>query len=245
MDYRGTVTEIIADLILENDLHPNDKLKLSSLAINGLRELNNDTLPTIKTERFEIPPSRVIKLPNDYIDWCKVAVQYKEGLRMLAMNFQMAQGVSEENVPSIYASNMMAVGQPSYYLYGYGYGYMPYGGGGGRVQAFGNGGNLGDFSIDEKNRLLKISVNVTLSNIYLEYISDCMAPNDETCVHPYCIAWIKAFTLTEFYKRRKDPAWQIFSADEMVERRLMRRRFMTLSPATIVNIVEQQWGSQE
>jgi hypothetical protein len=245
MTYSGTVTNIINEVITQHDLHPNTHLKLSLIGIDFLREINNDTKPTIKTQRFDIPPNRVIPLPVDYIDWSKAAVQYKEGIKLLSYNYQMAQGVSTQNLPSASANinlyNFLQTGSSVQFQYLYGYG----AGGSGRIQAFGNGDNLGEFSIDTVRRVIRLSPVIDLLNFYLEYLSDCMDHNENTVVHPYCIQAMKTYMIYHYLKFRKDPAYRSYEGDLLIETRAMRRRFLNLSPASIVNLVEQTWGAQD
>lgn len=227
------------------DLHSNAHLKLSILARDFLREINNDTYSVIKTERFEIPANRVIPLPVDYVDWSKAAVQYAEGIKLLAYNYQMAQGVSTQNLPSatngVNLYNFIQNDQGRTFQYFYGFGGI----GGGRIQAFGNGDNLGEFSIDTVRRVIRINPQIEIQNFYLEYLSDCMEHNDDTVVHPYCIQALKTYLIYHYLKNRKDMMYRDYEIALQVETRAMRKRFLNLSPASIVNLVEQTWGAQE
>jgi hypothetical protein len=244
MTYRGTVTDIIEQVIAEMQLHDNARFALSILAIDFLRDLNNDTVPTIKTERYGVPPNRIIPIPKDFIDWTKAATQFKEGIKLLAYNFQMSKGVSTANLPSIteYGNPFLLQTDSSNYPFMYMYGYGPTGG---RIQAFGNGGDLGSFSIDPINKVIRLIDNYPFQNFYLEYLSDCMEHNDDTVVHPYCITAMKTCMKYNYLKNRKDPFYRAYETDVLIELKEMRNRFLNLSAETIRNVVEQQWGGIE
>ena len=247
MAYRQTVTDVIKDVQGDLDLAPNTRFKLSNIARDFLRELNNDTLPNIKTQRFEIPANRIIPLPLDYVDWTKAAIQYQEGLKLLASNSQMAKGVSSNGVPALFnGTNIWNMVQgagnniPYTYLYGFGgYGLS------GRLQAFGNGNNLGYFTIDEIQNVIRLNPVLNIPNFYLEYLSDCSSNNDETEVHPYAIQCMKVYIKYHYLKNRRDSFYQAFEGELLVEYKEMRNRFSGLDMATIVNVVEQTWGVQE
>jgi hypothetical protein len=72
-----------------------------------------------------------------------------------------------------------------------------------------------------------------------------MDHNENTVVHPYCIQAMKTYMIYHHLKYKKDPAYRTYEADLVIETRAMRKRFLNLSPASIVNLVEQTWGAQE
>jgi hypothetical protein len=246
MQFRQSVTSIINDVIRELDLHANATLKLSGYAIDFLRELNNDTKPLLKSMRWDsIPPSRIIPFPLDYVSYVVVASQYQEGLKPLAYNYQMAQGVDMDNVPNMRSAQQLNglygnVGLPYAYANGYGFGT-----GTGRVQAFGNGNNLGYFSEDKVQKVFRLDPDRHIPNFYVLYLSDCMEVNDDMIVDPRCIAAMKVYMKLNWYKDKKDPYWQSYQGDLIVETKEMRNRFFNMSEASIVNLVEQTWGGQE
>jgi len=239
MTYKTTISKVIGDLILQNDLHPNDELKLSSFAIDAMRELNNDSLPTIQEGRFELPASRIIKLPNDWIDYHKIGILYQQGVKALSINKYMSTSVSLDGTQSIYTVPPLSAGPRTTI------GYFDYGFGAGKNEGFGTGGHIGDFAINYKERIIRFADNVPAGPVFMAWLSDCQNMNADTVVHPYCVQWVKEYTMMQFYRRMRDPLYNDFVRTEEIERRAMRRRIMELGPEDFINIYEQQFGAYE
>ena len=246
MQFRQSVTNLIQEVIAELDLSANAQYKLSIYARDFLNELNNDTKPLLKSMRWDdIPPSRIIPFPLDYVSYVVVAAQYQQGLKPLAYNFQMAQGVDMDNVPSLLSAQRLDglygnVGLPYGFANGYGYGT-----GTGRIQAFGNGNNMGYFSEDKIQKVFRLDPNQLIPNFYLLYWSDCMEINDEMIVDPRCMKALKVYVKMNWLKDKRDPYWQQYERDLIIETKEMRNRFFDLSLASITNLVEQTWGGIE
>jgi hypothetical protein len=241
LTYTQTARQVISDLILENDLHPNDEAKLSNFMRDALRELNNDSLPNLRYGRWDLPSNRILKLPSDFIDWVKIGVVYKEGVKALAENPYLAIGTSDQGLKSLYTPYPYT--DPSYPYYSYSFGM--WGPGSGRNESYGNGGDLGGFKLDAKNKVFNFSTTLPLGPIYLECISDCMTNNDNTSIHPYTTQWVKTYVMAEYYLRKRDPLAGSFASKAEIERHTMRKRIAEINPETIVNIIEQQFGANE
>jgi hypothetical protein len=238
MRYSGSVESLIYDIIRENDLDAKEEAKLSNFIGDALRELNNDTKPSIVEIRKDLPANRILKIPADFVDWVKIGVLYKEGVKALAQNRYLAKGVSTENAQSIYTYPRENA-EPRNVNFQY------YGIETGRNEGFGNGGDLGGFVVDEKNKIITFSDRIPSGPIYFAYLSDCRYNNKDTIVHPYCIQWVKTYALAELLLRKKDPNYRIFEAKEMIERRQMRKRIMGMGKEDFVNVYEQQYGANE
>jgi hypothetical protein len=239
MRYSGSVQSLIADLILEFDLHSNDARKLSNFFGDALRELNNDTLLSIVEIRKELPSNRIIKMPEDYLDWCKIGVLYQQGVKTLAENRYAAIGVSLEGAQSLYRFQDGISSNPEFY------GFQWYGAEGGRNQSFGNGDNLGGFYIDKPNRTITFEQRIPTGPIYLAYLSDCRENNVNTIVHPYCIEWAKVYVMKKFFFVKGDARYQELKQAEIIECKQMRKRVFSISKEDFVNIYEQQFGANE
>jgi len=240
MTYKTTISKVISDLILQNDLHPNDELKLSSFAIDAMRELNNDSLPIIQEGRFELPSSRIIKLPNDWMDYHKIGILYQQGVKALSINKYMSTSVSLDGTQSIYTVPPLSAGPRTTI------GYFDYGFGGGKNEGFGTGGHIGDFTINYKDRIIRFADNVPAGPVFMAWLSDCQNMNADTVVHPYCVQWVKTFCLLEIYIRMRDTTMiAIYKEKEEIERRAMRRRIMEQGPQDFINVYEQQFGAYE
>jgi len=81
--------------------------------------------------------------------------------------------------------------------------------------------------------------------VFMAWLSDCQNMNADTVVHPYCVQWVKEYTMMQFYRRMRDPLYNDFVRTEEIERRAMRRRIMELDAETIINLYEQEFGPYE
>lgn len=242
MRYTQNVSDIINSLITQNELRPNVEIILSEFAHDALRELNNDTLPVLKQQRFTLPANRILPFPKDYIDWVKIGVLYQEGVKPLAQNTYMTSGVplngTQTITPTIYQSSIVPITTPDYQTF-------PFQAYGGRNESWGNGSNLGGFTVSRSNKVIQFSSDIPSGPIYMAWISDCFECNEETLVHPYAIQWLKDQIMYDYYLRRKDPLAPSFEARRDKELFWMRKRFMELSKEDIINIWEQTFGANE
>jgi hypothetical protein len=250
MRYTQPISKLVADTLEELGLHDNQFVLLSRFAINFMRTANNDVKGEIKTERFEVPASRVIALPSDFIDYTKIGVQFKEGVKALARNPYMAM-IGGADLPRAYPPPPATTinGQNASTPFGYFYGYSGWTNGTGRITAFGNGNELGKWTIinNATTKQLRLSSDYDLnSNVYIEYLSDCIDPNTETFIHPYmqlcCQYWMK----WHYYLRKENlnmaREFERLYNDEYIQ---MKYRYGTLDIPTIVNLVEFYWGLPE
>jgi hypothetical protein len=193
MSYTQTLKQLSADTMEELGLHDNQARLITGFGVNFLRKANNEVKGEIKTTRELTPSNRRIKLPDDFIDYSKIGVQYKEGVKLLAQNEYLAK-LDGKDLPSAYP----VAPSPQFIQNAYGafYGYPGWDGGTGRIMAYGNGNDLGKWSINYREKTLTLSSDFDLNtNIYIEYLSDCTQPSYKTFVCPYlqlaCQYWQK------------------------------------------------------
>lgn len=248
MRYTQTISNLVADTMAELGLHDNQFVLLSRFAINFMRTANNDVKGEIKTERFPVPHSRTIPLPDDFIDYTKIGVQYREGVKALARNPYLAM-IGGKDLPRAYPPPAATTinGQNAASPYGYFYGYTGWTNGTGRINAYGNGNELGKWEIDYTNRQLRLSSDYDLNtNVYIEYLSDCINPNTETFIHPYMQQCCQYWMMWKYYLRRENLAmareYERLYDDEYIK---MKYRYNNLDIPTIVNLVEFFWGLPE
>jgi len=244
MRYTQTLYQLSADTVAELDIHDNQFEKISRYGINFMRKANNEVKGEIRTERFLVPTNRIIQLPASMIDYSKIGVQYREGVKALAQNPYLAN-LNGSFLPQAYPPTPAVDSQANYNNYFYGWG--GWGNGTGRIMAYGNGNDLGSWQINWQKRILQLSSDYDLNtNVYIEYLSDCIEPNSKTCIHPYlqlaCQYWQK---WQYFLNKKEFTAAREFERlynDEYQEARVL---FCDLDKATIVNLVEFAWGGNE
>lgn len=247
MRYTQSLANLASDVIADLELHDNTFGRLSRFAIKFMRQANNDVKGEIRTIRENVPVNRVIQLPEDFIDYSKIGVQFREGVKALARNPTLAQ-IGGADLKRAYPVNPISNPYNDNLNGNYFYGYNGWIGGTGRIMAYGNGNDLGAWTLDYEHKELRLASHYDLnSNVYIEYLSDCINPNAQTFIHPYmqlaCEYWIK----WHYFLHRKDGAqmareFERLYNDEYIQ---MKYRFSTLDIPTIVNLVEFLWGLPE
>ena len=70
-----SVDEIIQDLLIEEGKSSeHEYLRYFNIALNGLKELNFDTVRQIKVIQLEVDHKNTVSLPTDYIAYISIAV---------------------------------------------------------------------------------------------------------------------------------------------------------------------------
>jgi hypothetical protein len=220
-----TVKEIVADVILREDAHGNDELKLMSYAleyVGYLVENFSQSLPTfVKTKIEYISGTNVVMLPEDYMDYLVIGTQIGKNIRVLAEN------------PSI--SDFPKPPPPkgtTYDLFYNGWAWDYAGSGMEQEQR-----EDGQFSIDLKNRRLILRQNTRLTNIVLKYLSACEESSDNICLAPAWWSSLIAFITYKYKLQKKDPVWQQYLNEYIANEKLARRR-IGLRAQDIINAIE-------
>jgi len=246
MRYTQTLYQLSADTVAELELHDNQFDKISRFGINFMRKMNNEVKGEIKTERFLAPITRIIKLPESFIDYSKIGRQWKEGVQLLAQNYTLAK-LGGEMLPSAYPA-----GQP-YTLSGtndYFYGYGGWAGDRGRIMAYNNGNDLGSWTLDPVKKELRLSSDYDLNSaLYIEYLSDCLLPNGKSYIHPFMQTACQMYQKWNYFlnhnlpeERRRAPDFERLYNDEVIQ---MKYLFCQLDTASIRNLWEFQFGAPE
>lgn len=228
-------------------LHPNQYFRIAGFGRSFMNRVNNEVKGEIRTERFLVPTTRVIILPESFIDYSKIGVQYKEGVKLLAQNSHLAK-LDGENLRKAY-STVPDGTTPNTSPNSWFYGYDQWNSGQSRIMAYGNGNDLGKWTIDysKKPKELRLSSEYDLNdNIYIEYLSDCISANDKTFVHPYL------HEALQYYQRWQ---WFLFKQDLSMSREMERLfderfqqakyAFLDIDIPTIINQIEFLWGLPE
>jgi len=244
MRYTQTLYQLSADTVAELDIHDNQFEKISRYGINFMRKANNEVKGEIRTERFLVPTNRIIQLPASMIAPSKIGVQYREGVKLLAQNPYLAN-LNGSFLPQAYPATPAVDSQANYNNYFYGWG--GWGNGTGRILAYGNNQDLGKFSINWEKRTIQLSSDYDLNtNIYIEYLSDCIEANSKTMVHPFLQLSVQMYQKWMYFLGKKEIAiareYERLYLDEYQEAKVL---FCGLDPATIINLWEFRFGGPE
>ena len=179
-------------------------------ALSYVRQMQKDvkTLIPDRDKEVFIPLEHVgyniVRLPNDYYDYISVGVQLGNYVKGLAQNNRLtSHKYQPEMAPLIQSTynNIWYWGG----LYGYGMGWAT----SGAIDAYGNGGDYGDFQIDPAKRILITSPTYRFKSITLRYYTNCITPSVETCIHPWFILPMKHWMNYWYFFYKNDPRWQV------------------------------------
>jgi hypothetical protein len=213
-----TVNELVALVIEELEIPANRFFAFQSFAMDFIRQLRIDGRTGILNERREVYYNladigyTTVNLPHDYVDYVTVGTQIGRYIKALAFNGHLTDHKFKEQTGLLtrtnnniwYWGNLWGLGTS---LWG------PMG----QVQAFGNGGDYGDFNIDLANKKLILSPTFAYSNVTLQYISNCLEPSETTTIHPYFIMAFKEFIKYKHFENKGNAQFQVHQKNYQAE----------------------------
>ena len=188
-----SVEEVIQDLLIEEGKSSeHEYLRYFNVSLNGLKELNFDTVRQIKTIELTIDHKNTISLPTDYVTYTAIAVSNGNTLNYLGKKEKMnlvqnseASTSSNTEDPPIFTDNTPGDG-----LWG------RYGQGGGN-----NANGYYRENLDEGT----IEFSGSGSEVILEYISDGSSglEGKEIKIHSFAQEALKAYIYwRSIYRKR-------------------------------------------
>lgn len=236
------LASVVDQWLIENDLNGSWFPKGLAWAIRGLRELEFDSWPTVKTVLLDVTERKTAVLPTDFVAWIKVAVKYGQYAIALGENSDLGTLNREENethfrgLPKYYTPNGVNFSS---------YSYLPYANYQGMTLNVYGGSFLtrGFFKVQDNCscKELLLDYNYGFQQIYLEYISDGVDPCGETIIHPYTYDYVFKY-IDARYENKNNP-----NASESSKVRLnrevidaehkVRARGNNVDPVTLENMV--------
>lgn len=187
------VEEIVRDVIIEEGKSSeNDFLRYFKLALNGLKELHFDVGGNIRSVELIVNPATLtVDLPNDYINYTKIAIHGTDGdLHPLGLR-------NEKSLLDVTSNSTLVSDDdrnPTYYEYT-----QEYGVGGG------NNAN-GYYRIDSQNGTIQFTSSLGGNKIILEYISSSAihTNNNNVVIHEFCADALRAYIYFKSIQRKRN-----------------------------------------
>lgn len=237
------VDELAEVAMLELNIPTNESLAFKSFGMDFVRELRIDGRTGIANEQktvyynFRETGYNSVSLPHDFVEVITVGTQIGRYIKALAINghltdhkFKDQTGLLTRSENRIwYWGNLWGLGTS---LWG------PMG----QVQAYGNGGDYGDFNIDWENRKLILSPTFTYDNIVLKYMSNCLEPSNTSCIHPYFIGAFKEYVKMKYFENRGEARYQIHEKNYNAQYLYAWRKKNKKKTQDIVKIVDRTRG---
>jgi hypothetical protein len=188
--------DIVTEYVLENGETQNKRGRIYAIAVSCLRGFNMKTTGVPKVVELVLDGTDSVSLPNDFLQYNKVAMCINGVLYSLGLNNNLCLNKTYDAcgvpIPHNYQNNF------NYYQWGT----FPYGDAltirngefAGRLFGIGSDNNvLGYFRIDKENNQIVFSGLHKYGSIILEYIADIEAIDGDFAVHPYMIEALKNY----------------------------------------------------
>jgi hypothetical protein len=238
-----TVDELADVAMLELGIPTNESLKFKSYGMDFVRMLRNDGRTGIaneqKTAYYDLTQIgyHSIPLPNDFVEFITVGTQLGRYIKALAINAHLTDHKIKPQTGLLTRSDNMIWYWGN--LWGLGtslWGPM------GQVQAYGNGGDYGDFNIDWENRRLILSPTFGYTNIVLKYMSNCLEPSNSSFIHPYFIMAFKEWVKYKYFENRGEQRLALHKANYGEEYLYAWRKKNRKKTQDIVKIIDRTRG---
>jgi hypothetical protein len=169
-------------------------------AKNCLRELTIDDLKVFNTKRIPVNDFNEFEIPADYQDYCRVCAIVGEKIRPLVETDKLNRLAALDSDFNQTTYSQAATSNNNTILYGYLYPFTwnstnwnEFGETTGRY--FGIGASTQDdvFSVIKERNVIKVTENLDIDDVIIEYISDGMDADSATRVDSYAKATIDAY----------------------------------------------------
>jgi len=238
-----SVQSIVGTKMEELKAPANMQFDFIGWALDFVRDLQKDVQTMIPDRDREIfiPIEKyghnVVKLPGDYYDYISVGTQVGNYIKGLAVNNRLTDHKRQPNtIPIIDGTSIN-----TWYwggVYGAGMSWAT----AGAIDAYGNGGDYGDLTIDPIKKVIITSPTFRFKNITLRYYQNCITPSSETCIHPWFIMPLKHWLNYWYFFYKGDNRWQVSKLEyEKAYLFSLQSKYRTKIP-TIVKTVERIRG---
>lgn len=243
-DY-NKLSAIVDNFLIENDLPSGWYGKCLAWAYRGLREISLDSWQTIKTALLDVTDRKTVVLPENFVDWVKVAVRRGQYAITLGLNEELnslARTTDSESVRGLLSQHMPNGIDFSQYS-----GYNFYGYNGGVI--FGIGGGLpskGYFKVHKTETCteLLLDYDYGYTQVYVEYITDGFDECSDPYVSPYLYDYLMCFMEYKYECKNNPKATEAsryrLGQDLHYATKRVRARRNNIDPQTLLNVTRAE-----
>lgn len=248
--------EIISNYIDSKDESSHSFRRLYNIGAFGMKtEFNLNIKATLKTVKLTVNPNKTVQLPCDYISLSKVGVVNSLGeIVTFKRNNNLTTYHSEyfNSTGTLQTLPQLPSGDTGIGTNGLGYNqflYLNYWYGGTSFNLFGLGSgtaDVGQYKVDETNRLILFDPNFTWATVVLEYLSDgCDDETDDYEVDIRCAEAMKCYLrwqdVVDKPKKAGPGAINKLKLDFYNARRLARMRINPVILNEMQNAERRSW----
>jgi hypothetical protein len=214
-------------------------------ALEGLQDWHMDSAQEIKTVQLTMNDYKAVDWPSDYVDWCKIGVQYGDKVATFSVNDKIALfhdtdecGNILDNLPVSLDRFPNMFNDPFYGGYWFSNFINVYGEHMGKLFGYGGAANpQGSYTVNRAARQFQFDSSVTATTIYLEYISTGFTPTQQSYVNEYAKKLLKYYVhmcASRFKNGIASADAQVWERTYWNEYRLARARVFELTPEDVI-----------
>lgn len=223
------LTDIVNELMIEIGEGQTNKFgRFFQLGVSGLRQMNLNTTGFPKITELTIGDNDTADLPNDYINYTRIALCINGVLWSLGNNPNLCLVPEYDDCGNPVAGTNTANTEFGYMVNPFIADNYRNGSLAGRMFGIGGDNNmLGYYRIDMNTRKILFSNLTRNYTVVLEYISDISAVDGDFEVHPFCVEALKDWMFWMYKSRSSKPLGEQQLAKEnwMRSNRNMRMMF--------------------
>lgn len=186
-----SIEQVVNYYIEEANLTDSHFLRLWRIAIRGLEQMNYSFASEPITRKLSVLPNKIVELPGDYVDWCKVGVVNDRG--------EIATLRRNDNLSTYAATDpdRLSANSATFNTERYDFEYRNYAIGGTYVNLFGVPAgldNVGEFKVVNEDGIIVLSPEYPYDHVMLEYIPSPVANGDylmPVLLREALISWIR------------------------------------------------------
>lgn len=225
-----TLSALVDNFIIENDLSNTWFPKALVWAMRGLREISLDTFQQAQSDHFPITNTNTVVLPGGFVDFVVISGYHNGRCDTWCVNSDLdilpralgptapQDGYSEVGY-WLYGCNIFSYGKPRY--------------------------KRDNFKVKDIGgvKILTMDISTRVPEIYLEWVGDGLNLCGESIIHPYLYDWLTKYMEHKYEEKNNPKATEssIFrkSEDLFYAEKRLRARTSDLDPQSLINLARE------
>lgn len=199
------IDSIVRSSLMSYGLTLHNYVQFLHFALQGLREIEYDTIGKIATAKIQVDSNGEVKLPSDYVDWVKVGWERNRHIIPLGSNGTWVREPNTDNAGNQIPYGTQSGSTVSATMYDpfASYNISQYGEDFGRQYGLGLGDRTDCFQvIDERSVMLIGRFIPSGEYIYIEYLASANYADTDALVHPYAESTVEAYIKWKYAEQK-------------------------------------------
>lgn len=235
------IDSIVRSSLMSHGLTLHYYVTFLHFSLQGLREIEYDTVGKVSTARLTVNANGEAALPPDYVDWIKVGFERNRHIIPMGNNdtwVRVANTDSTGNQIPWSSSSGSIVSSSTYDPFA-SYHISQYGEDLGRMYGIGNGSRNDIFQVlPERNVILIGNLFTEGDVIFMEYLSSSNYADTDALVHPYAESTIEAYIRWRYAEQKTTRLADVERAKREFynQYRILRARMNDLSKEDLIRL---------